>query len=54
MRRAACALLLLGLGALFATLLTFFVVPATYLAFDRARVRVAAWLGRAPERAVTQ
>ncbi len=53
MRRAACALLLLGLG-LFATLLMFFVVPATYLAFDRAQERIAAWLGRRPKRAVTR
>jgi multidrug efflux pump len=35
-------------GMVFSTLLTFFVVPATYLSVERARERLAARRGRAP------
>ncbi|TDJ07767.1 MAG: efflux RND transporter permease subunit [Deltaproteobacteria bacterium] len=51
--RAPLGIAVVG-GVLFATLLTFFVVPATYLALNRAQVRAAAWLGRVPVRAVTR
>ena len=47
--RAPLGIAVVG-GVLFATLLTFFVVPATYLALDRAQVRAAEWLGRVPSR----
>ena len=46
--RAPLGIAVVG-GVLFATLLTFFVVPATYLAFDRARIGITSWWGRAPQ-----
>jgi multidrug efflux pump len=51
--RAPLGIAVVG-GVLFASLLSFFVVPATYLAFDKARIRLARWLGRAPERAIAR
>jgi multidrug efflux pump len=51
--RAPLGIAVVG-GVLFASLLSFFVVPATYLAFDQARLRLAGWLGHAPERAIAR
>jgi multidrug efflux pump len=51
--RAPLGIAVVG-GVLFSTVLTFFVVPATYLAFEHARTRLGAWLGRTPESAIAR
>ena len=51
--RAPLGIAVVG-GVLFSTVLTFFVVPATYLAFEHARTRLGAWLGQTPESAIAR